>query len=95
MEKILQKLIIKCLVDYCESNEIIILGEINLSTKLIGRDSILDSIGLVTFLAELEDLIEEELDKEIQIADESAMSRFRSPFTSVESLKEFLLEKIV
>jgi hypothetical protein len=51
--------------------------------------SVLDSIGLVTFLAEVEDLLEEELDIEIEIADERAMSRFRSPFTNIDSLYFF------
>ncbi len=94
MRQRLETLIQSCFIEYCQNNDISLPNAINSSTRLIGSDSVLDSIGLVTFLAEVEDLLEEELDIEIEIADERAMSRFRSPFTNIDSLSEFLLEKI-
>lgn len=94
MKERLEEIIKNCFVGYCQDNDISLNNDVDGKTRLIGSDSVLDSIGLVTFLAELEDLLEEELDIEIEIADERAMSRFRSPFTNIESLSEFLLEKI-
>ena len=94
MKQRLEAIIKKSFVEYCQDNDISLNNAIDGKTRLIGSDSMLDSIGLVTFLAELEDLLEEELDIELEIADERAMSRFRSPFTNIESLSEFLLEKI-
>jgi acyl carrier protein len=78
---------------FCEDNDIEI-DELNKETRLIGADTVLDSMGLVTFLVELEDKLEELYSIQIEIADEKAMSRHRSPFISIETLTEFLTEKI-
>jgi len=53
-----------------------------------------DSLGLVGFIVELEEKIEEIYSVEIEIADEKAMSRFKSPFINIDSLSEFLVGKI-
>ena len=53
-------------------------------------------MGLVTFLVDLEQKIEDEFDLDITIADEKAMSLKNSPFRTVSTLKEYietLLEK--
>lgn len=59
------------------------------STKLYGKDGHLDSMGLVAFLIDIEELF---LDEEIQIAlsDERAMSQKSSPFHSVETLTHYI-----
>lgn len=64
-----------------------------LSTELYGKNGNLDSMGLVAFLIDIEELF---LDEEIQIAlsDERAMSQKNSPFRSVESLRDYI-EKLL
>lgn len=63
------------------------------TTELYGKDGHLDSMGLVAFLIDIEELF---LDEEIQIAlsDERAMSQKNSPFRSVETLTDYI-EKLL
>jgi acyl carrier protein len=89
----LEKLIKSQITIYCEDNDIELI-ELSNKTSLIGSAAIFDSMGLVTFLVELEEKLEELYSVEIEIADEKAMSRFRSPFMNIDSLSEFLIEKI-
>ena len=63
-----------------------------MSTKLIGSNSIFDSIELVSFIVETEQFLEDNYDIQVQLASESAMSRRRSPFISLNSLKEYIIE---
>lgn len=62
--------------------------------KLYGDSGCLDSLELVNFVVMVEANIEKELDKSIVIANEKAMSRSRSPFLSVGTLSEYILELI-
>ncbi len=59
-------------------------------TPIFGSESKLDSLGLVTFLVELEQKIEDHFDVEITIADEKAMSQKNSPFKNVYTLSEYI-----
>jgi len=61
---------------------------------LYGRGSELDSLGLVTILAEIELRLEDDHDLYITIADEKAMSEERSPFRTVGALVAYV-EKLV
>jgi acyl carrier protein len=60
------------------------------STKLFGRESALDSLGLVNLISEIEVLVGEEFDLAITIADDRAMSMKNSPFKSIESLSKYV-----
>lgn len=59
-------------------------------TSLFGPNSKLDSLSLVTLIAELEGLILEEDGIQVTIADERAMSQENSPFLSVQRLSEYV-----
>ena len=54
--------------------------------RLIGSSSPLDSMALVSLIADLEGRISSEFGKDVILADESAMSAYRSPFRSVAAL---------
>ncbi len=89
----IKKVIQSFLKEYCNDKEIEI-SKIDDKTRLIGSDALFDSLGLVGFIVELEEKLEEIYAVEIEIADEKAMSRFKSPFINTDSLSEFLVEKI-
>lgn len=55
-------------------------------TRLFGAKSSLDSMGLVSLIADLEGRLEAEFGRNLILADERAMSQLRSPFRTVESL---------
>jgi acyl carrier protein len=61
-------------------------------TRLIGRKGVLDSMGLVTLIVDVEQRLEEEHDIVVVIADERAMSQKHSPFRSVGSLADYILQ---
>jgi len=70
------------------------INSLNSSTILFGPKGVLDSMGLVSLIAELEQKIEDELSISILLADERAMSQRNSPFRTVSSLAEYILELI-
>ncbi len=59
-------------------------------TRLFGAKSGVDSLMLVTLLAELEARVDEQLGQGVILADERAMSAARSPFRRVGTLIEHL-----
>lgn len=63
-------------------------------THLIGGQSPLDSIGLVTLIADLEGDIQREFGKVVILADEKAMSRTLSPLRKVSTLVEYIDSKL-
>jgi acyl carrier protein len=66
----------------------------NDSTHLLGGQSPLDSIGLVTLIADLEGDIQREFGKTVILADEKAMSLTLSPFRKVGTLVEYIEAKL-
>ena len=61
-------------------------------TRLFGETAALDSIGLVTLIADLEEDIRVATGKMVTLADEKAMSRLTSPFRRVDLLAEYVVE---
>lgn len=64
------------------------LGE---QTCLIGEGAVLDSLGLVTAILEIEQRLAEQHDVVLVLADERAMSQKHSPFRSIGSLADYVL----
>lgn len=60
--------------------------------RLIGKNAVIDSMEFVTFISILEDYIVDETDKDVRIVSDKAFSRERSPFYSIQTLEEFILE---
>ncbi|EAK9908221.1 hypothetical protein GK500_03355 [Campylobacter lari] len=71
------------------SDEIPELKTVNFKTQLI-----LDSLALVNLVADLEELLSEEFNKEIVLANEKMMSARNSPFKDVESLTDYIIKKL-
>jgi acyl carrier protein len=79
------------LLDYCKKNLIKI--ELTKDTPLIGSSRILDSLGLVNLIVDIETAFLDE-DIEISLASESAMSSRISPYRSVGSLCNFIAKQL-
>jgi acyl carrier protein len=60
------------------------------ATQLFGEGGVLDSMGLVTLVLTIEEMIEDEMGVAITIVSEKAMSARRSPFATIGSLVEFI-----
>lgn len=57
---------------------------------LFGKNGRLDSLGLVSFIVEVEQELEDEFGVGITLADERAMSQKNSPFLTLQTLEEYI-----
>jgi hypothetical protein len=95
MKEKIKESLLKLLVQFVEENEIELNGEINLNEniRLIGTSSIFDSMELVQFIVEVESLLDDEFEFEIELTSEKAMSRRNSPFISINTLVEYIVNE--
>lgn len=66
--------------------------EVSESTALVGLHSVLDSMGLVTLVLDVEQRLEEQAGLNLSLMDEQALSRSHSPFRSIGSLVDYIVE---
>ena len=85
------EIITKSLSDYLESRDELI--EIREDTALVGRKAVLDSIGLVNLIVDIEGRMLDE-DYEISLLSEKAMSQTNSPFRNISTLADFIINEI-
>jgi hypothetical protein len=76
-----------------EMNEVVDLSSKE-NVKLFGGDGLLDSIGLVSYIVEVEENLQEVFGVSIILADEKAMSKRTSPFARISYLADYILEAI-
>lgn len=57
---------------------------------LYGQDGVLDSLGLVSLVASVEQGIQTQLGAIVTLADERAVSRRQSPFRTVGTLADYI-----
>lgn len=91
-KKEIEALILSAVRELAEELEKPDLSEPSAETVLFGVGGALDSLALVHLIAELEGRISEKFGRDVIIADERAMSRNRSPFKSVGTLRDYLGE---
>jgi acyl carrier protein len=59
-------------------------------TEIFGKGALLDSLGLVTMVMELETRLEEEHGVTVVLASDKAMSRRSSPFRTLGALVDYI-----
>ena len=67
-------------------------GRITEATVLLGQDGLLDSLGLVNLLVDVEQTLEEETGTALVIGDDRAVSASHSPFRTVGSLADYAMD---
>ena len=68
--------------------------EPSLETVLIGKGGSLDSLGLVSFLASTEEVVEDTFSTHVTLVDDSAMSSEGTPFRTIGTLADHIVEKL-
>ncbi|MBW7473161.1 hypothetical protein K0T92_00225 [Paenibacillus oenotherae] len=68
--------------------------ELGLQAPLYGRDGNLDSLGLISLLAIIEQDILDGMGVELLLAEENALSDRSSPFRTIESLIDYIRDKL-
>ena len=87
----IEKLVLNVINSYCVS--INLSTQINLDTPLIGSSRLIDSMGLVNILVDIENALVEE-NYEILIMSENAMSLKISPFRTIGALIQYISKEI-
>ena len=88
----IHELVLETLKEFGEAEGIAGLEQPGSETPLYGDKGVLDSLALVSLIADLEAKIEERFGVPVVLADERAMSRKRSPFRTAGTLAEFVAE---
>jgi acyl carrier protein len=65
-------------------------GPLDETTRLFGKEGLLDSLGLVTLLIDIEQAVNERTGLMIALADDRAMSQSRSPFRTIGTLADYI-----
>ncbi len=71
-----------------EQHEMDILSD----SDLVGAGAVLSSLALVTYILDLEAWLDSEHGLEVILVNENALSRSQSPFRTVETLADYVLE---
>lgn len=86
-EKVLN-LVIAVVKEIGEDQDNDALSEVDEDTRLFGEN--LDSMGIVFLVSDMEDRIADEMEINLTLADERAMSQKTSPFRSVKTLARYI-----
>jgi len=88
----IEKIVFESLKDYCTNNGIEITS-IDHNTPLLGSNRVLDSIGMVNLIVDIEMAFQEK-EIEISLTSEAAMSNRISPFRTIGSLCNFIANQL-
>lgn len=88
----LAELIIATAAEVADEQGIELEGRLTRETRLFGRTSFLDSLGLVALIVAVEQAIDDRMDVAITLASEEALSRSHSPFRTIGSLADYAAE---
>lgn len=83
-------LVLSTLVEMGEDDDNEALINAHEKTKIFGTNGVLDSVGIVFLITELEEKISDDFNCDITLADEKAMSQVTSPFRNVETLANYI-----
>ena len=59
---------------------------------LVGAEAVITSMGLVSLIADVESAVTDKYDVEINLVNEQALSRKQSPFRTIDTLADYILE---
>jgi acyl carrier protein len=66
--------------------------EISPATPLFGVDAVIDSLGFVSVITDVESALNLDYGLDVSLADDRAMSRPESPYATVATLGEYVME---
>ena len=69
-------------------------AEVSESTILIGDGAVVDSLGLVQIITDVEETVSERYGRDLDLTDERALSQKNSPFRSVGALVDHVMDYV-
>lgn len=61
-------------------------------SALVGAEAVLSSLALVTYILDVEAFLDSDHGTQVTLVNEDALSRSKSPFRTVETLADYILE---
>jgi acyl carrier protein len=92
-KKVAVEIVTACLKSVLEQADTAI-DKITEDTVIVGPDAVLDSIGVVSLIVDIEQHLQMEHDVTVILASEKAMSQKNSPFRTVGVLAAHVVESI-
>lgn len=68
--------------------------QVNGSSPLVGGDAVLSSMALVSYVVDVEAMVADEQDVEVVLVNEKALSRSESPFRTIDTLADYVIELV-
>lgn len=90
MQEEIQKIIIEALKNLADELENPQLQNPDAKTQIYGAEGNLDSLALVSFITDVEEMVDSKFNTNITLADEKAMSSRNSPFKDVNTLTQYI-----
>ena len=90
VNSVVQSAVIEYLSEFKESGLTSDVVDVDRNTRLFGSKGLLDSMGVVILLTDLEERLEDLLGSPVTLASDSAMSSARSPFRTVATLCDYI-----
>lgn len=87
-------LVLDCIISFNDTLPASDQIKVSEKMKLFNSESALDSLSLVNIIVDIEDRMNEEFDLDISLTDDRAMTREISPFESVDTLIDYILELV-
>ena len=88
------KVVVTSLKDALEQFGATDIGEITEETVIVGQGAVLDSIGVVSLIVDIEQHLEMDHDVSVTLASERAMSQRSSPFRNAGVLADHIMSVI-
>lgn len=88
------KIIEKSFREVASDSDIILPGEISENMRILGGESPFDSMHVVNIIVLIEESILDAFDTDITLANENTMSQSRSPFRTVGTLADYIVETL-
>lgn len=91
LKEIITKIVYDAIIEINQELELQELDNISDNTKLF---DILDSLGTLDLVIELESRLQKHFGKYIQVANDNTMDKDKTDFITVQSLIEYLIKKV-
>jgi D-alanine--poly(phosphoribitol) ligase subunit 2 len=90
MKENITTLVIQCVRELGQEQDLSLPENLDENTNLFGQNGLLDSLSLVSLVVNVEQAVEDAYGRSISLTDEKAMSQHNSPYRSVSSLSGYI-----
>lgn len=88
------RIIKESLLEVAEQSDISMPENINEEIRIFGGDSLFDSMHIVNIIVLVEEGISDVFNIDITLADEHAMSQSKSPFKTIGTLADYIVNRL-